>query len=946
MNNNLEDKIESLIDTIKDLSDSISTMSFDSGGALSSSNYEVRSKAEEVALKRLKMEKKMLAEKEKRWNDEAETREIDRAERNAKQGVNNKMRTHWTTRTINVIKSLVEGIKTLTNTVKPIYTHIKDTWGSVDHAASNMAKSIGLSKQSMDSLRKGTLEFSQNAHIGTRYNTSVVELMQMQVKYSKDIGRAMRLNNAEMEDFAAMKQLVGDDSAVKFAASFEKFGFGISDTAKGIGKLRNEAIKAGISFDKYSSNLLDNISLAQKYTFKNGIDGLRAMAKHSTAIKWNMQQTASFAEKVSNVEGAVTTSANLSVLGGQFANFANPITMLYESLNDMESLNDRITKMFSQFATFNKKTNQIEVSAFDRMRIRSAAQAMGIDYGQVMESVFAQGRRKVAEQQINKSNINLKEGQREFLLNSSMIDRESGRAYVNLTDENGVSRKKYLDEAFSDKDSTHLDAMRRTETEDIKAMATATMSIKDQIEGIKKEYLDKISEWIEGDTIVKIKDIIQKYGDKIVWGMLALNTGKALFSSLASIASAVWSIRSAMAVNNALKGVGGVGSTSAPVIGSPMTRGGSSFWGAGTTITSGKYAGKILKPGYSYRNGHVLDSAGRSVGRMKDVGSKYTMSKASSFLKSTGGRMVGGLGAAVLGYATTKGGDYLRDNSNGNKTKDNWGKALSISGSALSGAGMLAMFGVPGMVIGGILGGAYGIYKNVKYDKEKRYNEEETRLKEQYLKTLSARNVHLLGNYTSTELMTMTQGQKYITEELRSKMIRNGDESNIPNLKEYANGGIIDGKPHSEGGTIVRAEKGEFITSKDVTEENYELLNAINNKDEITKKKLLSIRAISEDDLKVHTKIVPTQPMGEQLKVAPVNMGDFSLGNGRVDFSPLKMDMGGIIKLELNGSTKNIESKEILNNPEFVRRIRDIATQQTNEIANRNFSRRYHYNKY
>ena len=61
--------------------------------------------------------------------------------------------------------------------------------------------------------------------------------------------------------------------------------------------------------EKYSKNFLDNIDMAQKFTFQDGINGLKRMAEQATAIKWDMQQTASFADKVSTVEGSIKTGA-------------------------------------------------------------------------------------------------------------------------------------------------------------------------------------------------------------------------------------------------------------------------------------------------------------------------------------------------------------------------------------------------------------------------------------------------------------------------------------------------------------------------------------------------------------------------------------------------------------------------------------------------------------
>ena len=116
-----------------------------------------------------------------------------------------------------------------------------------------------------------------------------------------------------------------------------------------------------------------------------------------------MQQIASFADKVNTLEGAVQVGASLQVLGGPFAQFGDALGMLNEGLNDVEGLMNRFQRMFQNFGKFNKETGQVDITAFNRQRIRAAAEAMGMDYNQVMESVQAQGRRKYIDEAITQN---------------------------------------------------------------------------------------------------------------------------------------------------------------------------------------------------------------------------------------------------------------------------------------------------------------------------------------------------------------------------------------------------------------------------------------------------------------------------------------------------------------------------------------------------------------
>lgn len=68
MANTLDEKIEKLSKVIGELSDKMSDLG--GGGALQSSNDEVRSAAEKNTLRKLKMEEALLEKKEKQTEDE------------------------------------------------------------------------------------------------------------------------------------------------------------------------------------------------------------------------------------------------------------------------------------------------------------------------------------------------------------------------------------------------------------------------------------------------------------------------------------------------------------------------------------------------------------------------------------------------------------------------------------------------------------------------------------------------------------------------------------------------------------------------------------------------------------------------------------------------------------------------------------------------------------
>ena len=375
--------------------------------------------------------------------------------------------------------SIMKDLKGILGGFKEIYGAVDDLtkpYRKVDAAASKYAKTVGMTKAGMDSLAKTSLN-NVASKLASTYNISTAELLEAQANYIKASGRNIRLDDADQENMAAMHKMGGKGN--ELAALYDNFGVSMEETADHVGKMFSDASKQGLSFEKYSDNVAKNIKIAQNYTFKNGLKGLESMAKKATAMKMDMQQVAALADKVSTVEGAIDVSSQLQVLGGPFAQLADPLGMLNEGLNDMEGLQDRLIKMVGGLGSFDKETGEVKVSSFNKQRIKAASQAMGVDYGTIMESVNAQARRGEISKQIAASETasGFSDDMKELIMNSGTI--KDGKAGVSIK-----GKFKSVDE-LTEKDYEALQAESRTESEDIKVMAQNLQSIDEKIESFE-----------------------------------------------------------------------------------------------------------------------------------------------------------------------------------------------------------------------------------------------------------------------------------------------------------------------------------------------------------------------------------------------------------------------------------------------------------------------------
>ena len=955
----LDDKIHKLTESIDTLTGTLSSM-MGENGAMSSSNVNVRLRAEELAMKRMGLEEKLLARKAKDF--EKAERERQRQEAfeqsnigRAKERLDN-FKKDWQQ------SGIAQSFNELKNSLTTIWKTFMDAIGGVDKAAVNAYRSIGMSAASMKSLRQHAVETSNALQTSLGYNTNAAELLELQVAYSKELGRSIKMASDDLANFAAMKQLVGKDQAIKFTANFEKFGLDIQSASDEMVSMFNSATKSGLSFEKLSANIMENLSLAQRYTFKDGIDGLTRMAKQSTAIRWNMQQTATFAEKVGTVEGAVTTSAQMSVLGGEFARFANPMNMLYESLNDMEGLNDRLVKMFSQFATFNERTKQIEVSAFDRMRIKSAAQAMGLDYGQVMDSVFGMGRAKLAEKHLRGSDLN--DDYKEFLKNKAQIDRKTGRTYVTMLGEDGKEKRKFLDERFSDEEKKMMDLEMRTKEQDIKSISKAARSIEELLDGIKKGLYDKLAKWIEDfGGPEKVKDFIVEQGKNVINILAALKVLLPIIGVLKALGGTVMSILTFIqlrSIRNSLSGGAGAGAPmmgspmmGSPMMGSPMMMGAAPMFNPAGMRWAGPNTAYMLPstlPGRAPLSPMIAhpslvwsaqNRASFSAARGGLTSVAHTPNPSGGFMNrlmygnvggmSAGARMMTGMGLGIAGMGASYLGNHLKEKGHGN-----WGTAASIGGSALSGAAMLSFLGPWGMLAGGLIGGAVGGIRELTAKHEREAEERRLKERERMLKSIEQKGVMLNGVYSDDELRKISMGGRHIDDALKGFMELNGDGDMIPRLYEkggfpkhpvydtFKDGCILNGPSHAHGGVALNedgdiGQGGEAIIPADQTLKNMSAVKSL----------------IDGTFNQKYTPMIAEKPMGEIMKVSNTN-GISQIGNTKIDFSSLNMNMGGTLRLELDGDYKNIDAKKLLNDATFSRTLEGIIREQTAQLGDRN----------
>ena len=363
-------------------------------------------------------------------------------------------------------------------------------WDKLDKATSDYSRQIGGGGFAYKDNRHRIADFI-NKNNGLNQGITTEEAVSAQTNYSMATGRAISLSDKDLKESIYLNRF---GVTAEQQAKYQDFGNGPQTVAKRISDLYSDASKKGLAFQALSKKINDNIQNANTYTFADGIKGLTRMAEKASALNYDMQQVFKFAEKVSTLEGSIQTSAGLSVLGGSIAQYANPLAMLNEGLNDVEALNDRMTNMVGGLSHWNARKGEIETSAINKVRLRAVAEQTGMDYGELLKISQNKERGRIVESQARASGL-VDEDVMTFLKNKSVLDKEGNATY---TDNFGnTMRLDSLQAGDIEKLKTDMQKSKLTEGKGLEDIYGETMSISETLQNISK-YLDgKMTYWME-----------------------------------------------------------------------------------------------------------------------------------------------------------------------------------------------------------------------------------------------------------------------------------------------------------------------------------------------------------------------------------------------------------------------------------------------------------------
>lgn len=401
-----------------------------------------------------------------------------------------------------------------------VFKGLFDLYAKQDKEASEYARTIGGSKFGKNQMIQ--VANRAVALAPAKYGINQEDIIKQAKELAETLGRSVSdLSEQSLISATILKKMgVGSETI----GNFDTFGKGIQQTDEYFTKLYQSVSKRGLSFKNVSKNVNDNLKAAQSYNFANGLKGLEAMAEKSIQLKFNMQQTMSFANKVSDFEGAIKAAADLSVLGGSFASYANPMQMMYEGLNDVEALQNRMVNMFGGMATYNAEKKQMDINPWNRVRIQAAATVAGLDPNEMMSLALNQGKFNHIRSEIK---ANFDKDTLEYIKNLAELNSE-GHGQITINGQTKLLSELTSSDAAAIKNEAQQKADANAAT--MGDIFVHTKSISETLDDMLKYLQTKLGMWVAKIAGVKFDGA----GSRGYWMNLSNDEKRALIAKYGS----------------------------------------------------------------------------------------------------------------------------------------------------------------------------------------------------------------------------------------------------------------------------------------------------------------------------------------------------------------------------------------------------------------------------
>ena len=308
--------------------------------------------------------------------------------------------------------------------------------------------------------------------------------------YQSGTGRTGIFSDKDISMSKFLDTFVGDNGyAGRLATAMHDFGYGMADASTLALKNMTNISKHGLSVRKYSADIEKNLSLVNRFNFKDGVDGFMKMTSRALTMKGSIESYANVVGKFSelDLQGILQASASLNVLGGNAALYSDPLGLLYESRMDPNALIKRVQAMTQEYGTFKNGKMEYGFAAVEMMSNIAKLTGRGIE--DIRKELYETEKRRQLDGVLTK----LTESQRDFVAANATWGEEAGDWVINVGGVRKLARnvgKDELDRVIPETTEDGLKNITR-DTRNIRVGLKQLFSLEEDrtVEEIRSRYL-------------------------------------------------------------------------------------------------------------------------------------------------------------------------------------------------------------------------------------------------------------------------------------------------------------------------------------------------------------------------------------------------------------------------------------------------------------------------
>lgn len=311
---------------------------------------------------------------------------------------------------------------------------MKDT----DDVILDMTQSLGQTRGVADGFQESIYDaVAATLDLGVEFE-DVVELTK---NYNEALGRTVLLTSDSSARMAILSEATGLAAAEVgvMISKFSDLGGSIEGAVADVEAMSVMAQTLGLNVGKFLETVADNLDLVNQYGFERGVEGLSKMVARAQALRFDIQNSVSIADSIlsGGPEKAVELAAELSVLGGQMGDLTDPFALMFNSLNDVDAIQESLIDAAAASAQFNEETGKFEIAGQERLRLRAMAESLGLSITDVTNlAVNARKEMEAFEQLDFAFGMDISDDEKQVIANMAQMG-EDGEMFVNLKTEDG-----------------------------------------------------------------------------------------------------------------------------------------------------------------------------------------------------------------------------------------------------------------------------------------------------------------------------------------------------------------------------------------------------------------------------------------------------------------------------------------------------------------------------